>query len=145
MVTQAKSKKPIVKSVVSEVQDKAKSAYVKGSAAFGEIGTMTKGNVAAVVASGKILGAGLKEFGEGSVAEGKKAAETLTADFKALAAVKSPVDFFQLQMQLAKRNFETAMALGTKNGQVLTKLASDAVAPIAEQTKANVAKLRAVA
>jgi hypothetical protein len=145
MVTQSKAKKPTVKSVVTEVQDKAKVAYAKGSAVVGEIGAMTKGNVEAVVASGKILGEGLKAFGEGSVAEGKQAVDTFTADLKALAAVKSPVEFFELQLQLAKRNFDNALALGTKNGQTLGKLAGDVVAPLTAQTKANVAKLRQAA
>lgn len=145
MVTQSKAKKTTVKSVVTEVQDKAKIAYAKGSAVVSEIGTITKGNVEAVVASGKILGEGLKTFGEGSVAEGKQAVDTFTADLKALAAVKSPVEFFQLQLQLAKRNLDNALALGTKNGQTLGKLAGDVVAPLTAQTKANVAKLRQAA
>ncbi|MBW8753701.1 MAG: phasin family protein [Sphingomonadales bacterium] len=141
----AKPKKITVKSLTADVQSKAKSAYAKGSEVAGEIGTITKGNVEAVVASSKILGAGLKELGDSSIAEGKQAASTVVADFKALAAVKTPKDFFDFQFKLAKRNIDSAIALSGKNGKALGKLASDAAAPISSQIKANVAKLRKAA
>ena len=145
----AKAKQATVKSIAADVQDKAataaKTAYAKGSALAGELGTITKGNVEAVVASGKILGAGLKELGEGSVVESRAAAGTLVADLKAFAAVKSPADFFGLQVKLAKRNIDAALALGNKNGKAFGKLAGDVAAPISNQVKANVAKLRKAA
>lgn len=141
----AKTKKTTVKSIAADVQGKAQAAYVKGSAVAGEIGAMTKGNVDAVVTSGKILGAGLKDFGQGSILEGKQAVDTFVADVKAFAAVKSPTEFFDLQFKLAKRNIDTALALGSKNGKVLGQLATDAAAPITTQVKANVAKLRKAA
>lgn len=141
----AKSKQESVKSFAAEVQVKAKAAYAKGAAVAGELGTMSKDNVQAVVASGKILGAGLKDLGEGTVAEGKQTFGTFLADLKALSAVKSPTEFFTLQLKLAKRNADTALALGSRNGKALGKLAGDAAAPISGQVKANLAKLRAVA
>lgn len=141
----AKAKKATVQSIAADVQGKAKTAYAKGSAVVDELGAMTKSNVEAVVASGKILGAGLKELGEGSVAEGKQAASTFVADLKAFAAVKSPKEFFDLQFKVAKRNIDTAIALGGKNSKAIGKLASDAAAPLSSQVKANVAKLREAA
>ncbi|RZK00130.1 MAG: phasin family protein [Novosphingobium sp.] len=141
----AKAKKATVQSIKADVQDKAKAAYAKGSAVAGELGTITKGNVAALVVSGKILGAGLKTLGDDSVADGKQAVDSFVADLKAFAAVKSPKEFFELQFQVAKRNIDTAVALGGKNGKAFGKLASDVAAPLAGQAKANVAKLRAVA
>ncbi len=141
----AKAKKVTVQSLKADVQDKAKLAYVKGAVVANELSTMTKGNVDAVVASGKILGAGLKELSEGSITDGKLAFGSFVADLKAFAAVKSPTEFFELQFKVAKRNIDTAVALGGKNGKAIGKLASDAAAPLSGQVKANVAKLRAAA
>jgi hypothetical protein len=151
-----KAKKITVKSVTADVQSKAKAfaadvegkakmAYAKGSVVAGEITAMTKGNVEAVVASGKILGAGLKELGQESITESKQAASTVAADFKTMTTLKTPKDFFEFQFKLAKRNFDTAIALSSKNGKAFGKLASAAAAPLSSQVKANVAKLRAVA
>jgi hypothetical protein len=145
VATQTKTKTTKINSILTDVQDKAKAAYAKGSAVAGEIGTMTKGNVEAVVASGKILGAGLKELGEGSAADGKQAVDTFLADLKAFAAVKSPTEFFDLQFKVTQRNIDTALALGSKNGKAFGKLASDTAAPLSSQVKANIAKLRKAA
>jgi hypothetical protein len=145
VVTQSKTKKTKIKSILTDVQGKAKAAYDKGSAVAGELGTMTKGNVEAIVASGKILGAGLKELGEGSVTEGKQAVDTFVADLKAFAAVKSPTEFIDLQFKVAQRNINSALALGSKNGKAIGKLAGDVAAPLSTQVKANVAKLRKAA
>ena len=145
MVTQSKTRKIKIDSIVADVKDKAQAAYAKGSAVAGEFGSMTKGNVEAVVASGKILGAGLKDLGQDSIAEGKQAVDTFVADLRAFAAVKSPSEFLELQFKLAQRNIDSALALGTKNGKAIGKLASDVAAPITDQVKANVAKIRQAA
>ncbi len=81
-----------IKSAVSDAQDKAKVAYAKGTEMLGEYTEFTKGNVEAVVESGKILATGLKELGGSLVEEGKAAFETITADVKELTAIKSPAD-----------------------------------------------------
>lgn len=144
-----KTKKATVQSFAAEVQGKAKAAaqtaFGKGSAIADELGAITKGNVEAVLASGQILGAGLKELGEGSITEGKQAVDTFVADLKAFAAVKSPTEFFNLQLKVAKRNVDTALAVGSKNGKALGELASAAAAPLSSQVKANLAKLRQAA
>jgi hypothetical protein len=145
VVTQGKTKKIKIDGIVADVTGKAKAAYAKGTAVADEIGTMTMGNIDAVVSSGKILGAGLKEMGEGSLAEGRQAIDILAADFKALAAVRSPAEFLQLQFKLAQRNVDAAFALGTRNAGALGKLAGEVAAPLSTQVKANVAKLRQAA
>ena len=71
-----KPKKTKFADVKAKATAKAKAAYDKGTAAFGEAKTFTKGNVDAMVESGKILGTGLKAIGEGYVAEGKTAVAT---------------------------------------------------------------------
>lgn len=122
--------KPRAKAKLADMQSKVKAVYEKGTATFGEAKTFAKGNVEAVVESGKILGAGLKTLGEGYVAEGKTAAATATADFKELTSVKSPLDFFKLQSQIISRNLETAIDFQTKNAEAMFNLAKASAAPI---------------
>lgn len=124
------------------VQDKAKAVLAKGVATFGEIKDFTKGNVDAVVESGKILGTGLKDIGTGYVAEGRSAFATANADFKELTAVKSPVDFFQLQSKIIGRNFGTAVEFNTKNAEALFKLAQESAAPLAKRVEVATAAVR---
>mgnify|MGYP002145977680 CR=1 FL=1 len=73
---------------------------------------------------------GAQAIGKTYVAEAKSAIETTTADVKALAAVKTPSAFFKLQGEILRRNFDDALALGSKNTKAVFKLANDSIAPI---------------
>lgn len=133
------------KETASTMQDKAREAFTKRSALAGEVGEFTRGNVEAVVESGKILAAGLQEMGNRFVADGKTAFETATSDAKALTAVTSPTEFFQLQTNLLRRNLETAVATTTRNGEAMLKLTNDVFKPITGRVTLAVDKLKSAA
>lgn len=119
-----------VNATVSEMQNRAKSAYDKGTELVSEVTEMTKGNVEAVVESGKILAGGMQDLGKTYVEEAKTAYEQLTADMKEMAAVKSPTELFQLQGKIARRNFDALVATSSKNVEAAMKLANESFAPI---------------
>ena len=130
---------------VTEAQAKAKAAFEKSSVAFGEAGDFAKGNVEAVIESGKIFAEGLQGIGSELVAESRTAFETFTGDIKELAAAKSPTDFFKLQGDILRKNFDSAVAYGSKNSEAALKLFSDTVAPISGRVSVAVEKARNVA
>ena len=134
-----------IKTAAADVQVKAKLALAKGSAVIADASDFTKGNVDAVVASGKILAAGMQDLGKGYVAEGKSAYETLTADVKELTAVKSPADFIRVQTAIVRRNLDTAFGLGAKNSEAVLKLAGDSFAPISARVSLAVDKFKKAA
>ena len=122
-----------VKTAAADAQTRAKAAYDKFQGYAGEMTEMTKGNVEALVESGKILGAGVQDLARGEFEAAKGAFETATADLKAMAAVKSPTELFKLQGEIARRNFDAAVARASKNAEVSMKLANDAFAPISSR------------
>jgi phasin family protein len=132
--------KPI-NDAIGEFQARAKAAYEKGSEALTEATEFTKGNVEAVVESSKVLASGAQEFGKTYVEEARNAYETLTADLKELAAVKSPTELFQLQGKIARRNFDALVASSSKNAEAAIKLANEAFAPISGRVNAAAEKL----
>ena len=134
-----------VKDAVADLQDRAKTAFEKSNAVFADAGEFTKGNVEALVESGKILAAGLQDMGKEYVAEGKTSLETVTADVKELAQVKSPVDFFKLQGEILRRNFDAAVASSSKHSEMALKLANDAFAPISTRVSLAVEKVKQAA
>jgi phasin family protein len=134
-----------LKSAVGEAQAKAKEAFGKGAATFGEYSEFSKGNLEAVVTSGKILANGMQSLGTTLVADGKTAFETLTAEVKELASVKSPTDFFKLQAAFLRRNFETAIANTSKNSEAIVKLANEVAAPISARVNLAVEKVKQAA
>lgn len=134
-----------VKEAATEMQDRAKAAFEKSSATLSEVGEFSKGNVEALVEAGKILAAGLQDIGKGYVAEGKTAFETVTADVKELSAIKSPADFFKLQGEILRRNFDAAVATGSKTSEMFVKLASDTYAPLSSRVSLAVEKVKQAA
>lgn len=134
-----------VKDAVADLQDRAKTAMDKSTAVFADAGEFTKGNVEALVESGKVLAAGLQDLGKVYVEDAKTGFETMTADVKELATVKSPADFFKLQGEILRRNFDTAMATGSKRSEALVKLANDAFAPVQNRVSIAVEKVKQAA
>jgi hypothetical protein len=136
--------KPVT-DAVAEIQSKAKAAYEKGTETLSEATEFAKGNVEAIVESGKIFAAGAQDLGKTYVDEAKSAYETLTADLKEIAAIKSPTELFQLQGKIARRNFDAFVATSSKNTEAFVKLANDTFAPISGRVTLATEKLAKVA
>ena len=130
---------------VGELQAKTKEAYEQGTAYAGEMTDFAKGNVDALVESGKVLSAGMQDVGKTYVGEAKAAYETLTADMKEMAAIKSPTELFQLQGKIARRNFDSAVAFSSKTGDSILKLYADAFAPISGRVSLAAEKISTAA
>lgn len=130
---------------LSDIQTRAKTAFDKGSEIATDMGEFTKGNVEAVVESGKILASGMQDIAKGYIAEGKTAVETMTADVKDVAAVKSPTEFVELQSKIVSRNFDATVATFSKNTETMLKLANDAFAPLSGRMSLAMEKVRKAA
>ena len=131
--------------VFADLQEKAKAAFEKNQAAFGEYNEFAKGNLEALVEAGKVLAAGVQGLSSEFVAESKSAFEALTTDAKELAAAKSPTDFFKLQSDLAKKQFDSAVAASSKHSETVMKLAGEVAAPIKGRVEVAVEKVKTVA
>ncbi len=128
-----------------KMQTAFKDAQEKAKAAFGDAGTFAKGNVEAIVESGKILATGLQDMTKGYVEETKTSFEAMTADVKDLAAVKSPTEFFEKQSALMRKNFDAAVAASSKNSEAMLKLVNEAFQPISTRVSLAVEKIKTAA
>ena len=132
-------------SAVTEMQTRAQAAYEKAAAGMTEMTDFARGNVEAMVESGKAMAEGMQAMGKTYADEAKSAYETMTADLKEMAAVKSPTELFQLQGKIMRRNFDAMVAVGTKNTDAALKLANDVAAPISGRVNVAAEKLSKVA
>lgn len=121
------------KEMAATAQTRIKGAYDKSSEVAGEVTEFTKGNVEAVVESGKILASGVQDMGREALDTSKGAVEVVTADVKKMASVKSPTELMQLQGEIARRNFDAAIGYGSKSTEAWVKLANEAFAPISSR------------
>ncbi len=134
-----------VTDAMSELQTRAKTAYEKSTGVASEVSDFAKGNVEAIVESGKILTEGMQGIGKTYVEEAKSALETLTADMKEMAAIKSPTDLFQLQGKLMRRNFDAMTAFSSKSSETMVKLAKETMAPLSSRMSMAAEKISKVA
>ena len=133
------------KDMAADVQARAKTAFAKSGELAAEVGEFNKGNLEAVVESGKIFFAGMQDMGREQVAATKTVVETVQDDFKKVAAVKSPTELMQLQGEFARRNFDAAVSFGSKNTESLVKLYNEAFAPLSSRMSVAAEKIKKAA
>lgn len=133
------------KDFLADAQTRAKTAFAKTGELASEVNEFNKGNLEAVVESGKIFFNGMQGMGREQVEATKTAVETVQDDFKKMAAVKSPTELMQLQGELARRNFDAAVSFGSKNTEALVKLYSDAFAPLSSRMSLAAEKIKKAA
>ena len=133
------------KEMAADVQTRAKAAYDKGAEMTQDVVAFQKGNFEALVESGKILASGMQDMGRTYVEEAKSAAETVQGDVKKMAAIKSPTELFQLQGEIARRNFDAMVSTTSKNTEAMLKLANEAFAPLSSRMSLAAEKVRKAA
>lgn len=129
----------------AELNDKAKAAVEKNTKLVGEMTELAKGNVEALVESGKIAAKGFETMGQDAAEYSRRQFEQATATMKSLAAVKSPADFFKLQSDYVRTAFDSMVAETSKNTEAFIKLAGDAAQPVSNRVAVAMEKIKTAA
>lgn len=132
--------------MLKDVNVRAKDLLAKGGEMTKEVMEFNKANIEAVVESGKIAAKGAQTAAQNAVELTKKNWEANTTHAKALTGVRAPADFFKMQTEFARTQFDAAVAEMSKNTEFTLKLAGEVVAPlqnrysvVVEQVKARMA------
>ena len=129
----------------ADLNTRAKEAAEKGAKAFEQINEFNKGNVEALVESGKIAAKGLETLGQGYAEYARKQFEGTTAALKSYAGVKSPTEFLKLHADFVRGQFDSFVAETSKNTETLIKLAGDVAKPISNRVAVAAEKLKVAA
>lgn len=128
-----------------QASDKAREALDKTVKSFEEANDFAKGNVEALVAAGKVAAAGFETMAQGAADYSKKSFEQTTTAIRTLATVKTPNDFFKVQNDFAKTQFDNLVAEASKASETMLKLMGEVFEPIsnrmalaAERVKAGI-------
>ncbi|SEI65156.1 hypothetical protein SAMN05518849_101425 [Sphingobium sp. AP50] len=124
---------------------KAKAGVEKSTKAIEELSDLAKGNVEALVESGKIAAKGMETMGQEAVDYSKKNFEKATASFKSLSTVKTPTEFFQLQSQLLSSSFDEFTKEAAKSSEAFMKLAGDVAQPLTARVTLVTDKVKSLA
>lgn len=129
----------------ADFNEKAKGHVEKSTKAIEELSDIAKGNVEALVESGKIAAKGIETLGQEAVDYSKKNFEKATASFKSFSTVKTPTEFFQLQSQLLSSSFDEFTKEAAKNSEAFIKLAGDVAQPLSARVTLVTDKVKALA
>jgi phasin family protein len=115
------------------VQDSTTEVLARSGEAVNEI---MKGNADALIESGNASRAAAQELTKAYQELTTKNARNLTAAMEALAAVKSPTEFIEVQQKLIKEGVETAMGDSQRIAQLTTAVFTAAFKPVKKRFEA---------
>jgi len=124
---------------------KAKAGVEKSTKAIEELSDITKGNVEALVESGKIAAKGIESMGQEAVDYSRKNFEKATASIKSFSTVKTPTEFFQLQSQFLSASFDELTKEAARSSEALIKLAGDVAQPLTARVTVVTDKVKSLA
>jgi phasin family protein len=132
--------------MLKDMNTRAKAAFEKSGEVAKDVVEFNKANLEAIVESAKIAAKGGQTAAQTVAELTRKNFEATTAMLKSAAAVKSPTDFFKLQGDFARSQFDGVVAEMSKSSEFYLKLAGEVFQPIqhrytaaAEQVKARMA------
>ena len=119
--------------VFGDVNERAQSTIERNTRFAEELGEFGRGNVEAMVESTKVVAKGLETVGQEVAEFGRKSFEDASAAFRSFSEVKSPADFFRLQTEFARSQFDSMVSESSKLSETMIKLAGDVAQPIASR------------
>lgn len=126
----------------TDANGRAKDAMAKGSKAVEEMVEFSKGNLEAMMTSGRVAAKGAEDIAKYSAEYGRATIEKANATAKRFAEVKSPTEFFQLQSEVAKSTLDAVVAEGSKFTESYLKLLGEMTQPIQNRVAVAVEKVK---
>jgi phasin family protein len=144
MKNEAKQAADRFQAVFGDVNERAKTAIERNSRVAEELTELTKGNVEAIVASTKVAAKGVETLGQELAEFSRKSFEDASAAMKGITDIKSPTDFFRLQSDFARSQFDLMVAETSKLSETMIKLAGQAAEPITGRYSVAAERVRTV-
>jgi phasin family protein len=131
-----------VQNFTADATARVKSVMEKGSKGVEELVEFSKGNLEAVVASGRVAAKGAEDIAKYATDYGRTSIEKANATAKQFAALKSPAEFFQLQSELAKSSLDAFVGEASKFGENYMKLLGEIAQPLQSRYALAVEKVK---
>jgi phasin family protein len=132
-----------IQAVFGDVNERARTQIERSSRLTEELTQLSKGHVEAMVQSTKIAAKGLETVGQEVAEYSRNSFEDASAALKRFVEVKSPTDFFRLQGDFARTQFDSFVAESSKLSEKMIKLAGDVAEPLASRYSATAERVKA--
>lgn len=132
-----------VQALFGEANERARAHIERNTRFAEELTELGRGNVEALVASTKRAAKGVETIGQDVAEYSRKSFEEASAALKAFAEVKSPTDFFRLQSEFARTQFDALVGETARFSETFVKLAGDVAEPLAGRYTVAAEKVKA--
>lgn len=132
-----------LQAVFGDVNERARTQIERNTRIAEEFTELSKGNVEAMVASTKIVAKGLETVGQEVAEYSRKSFEDASAALKSFAEVKSATDFFRLQSDFVRGQFDGFVSESSKLSETMIKLAGDVAEPLASRYSVAAERVKA--
>jgi phasin family protein len=129
--------------VFGDVNERARTQIERNTRIAEELTELGRGNVEAIVASTKVAAKGVETIGQEVAEYSRKSFEEASAALKAFAELKSPTDFFRLQSEFARTQFDSLVSETSRFSETVIKLAGDVAAPLTSRYSVAAEKVKA--
>jgi hypothetical protein len=132
-----------LQAVFGDVNERARTQIERNTRIAEQLTELSKGNVEALVASTKIVAKGLEKVGQEVAEYSRKSFEDASTALKGFAEVKSATDFFRLQSDFARAQFDGFVSESSKLSETMIKLAGDVAEPLASRYSVAAERVKA--
>ena len=132
-------------SAFGDINERSKTAMEKGAKVLEEMTDLARGNVEALVASSKVAARGAETLTQDAADFQRRSFEATSNALKGFAEVKSPTDFFRLQSEFARAQFDSVVAETSKLSEAVIKLAGDVAEPITSRYSVAAERVKTLA
>jgi phasin family protein len=119
--------------MIADMNARAKSMVERAPKLVEDMTELNKGNVEAMVESGRIAAKGMEAMGQHAADYARRQFESTTAAFRTLTAVKSPTEFMKVQADLTRAAFDGMVAETSRNTETMLKLVGEVVQPLSNR------------
>lgn len=119
--------------IFADMNDRAKGMMERAPKMAQDMAELGKGNVEALVESGRIAAKGMEAMGQHAAELARRQFEGATAAFRRMAAVKSPTELMQVQGELARAALDGMVAEASRSTETMLKLAGEVAQPISNR------------
>ena len=132
-----------VQAAFGDVNERARTQIERNTRIAEQMTDLAKGNIEAAVASTKLAAKGLETIGQEVAEYSRKSFEDASAALKSFAEVKSATDFFRLQSDFARTQFDGLVAESSRLSETMIKLAGDVAQPLTNRYAVAADKVKA--
>jgi phasin family protein len=130
---------------MGDLNERTKNMTERSTRIVEEMTDLARGNVEAIVASSKVAARGIETLGQEAAEFGRKSFEEASATIRTFAEVRSATDFFRIQSEFAKTQFDAMVAESSKLSEAVLKLAGEVAEPITSRYSVAAERVKNIA